>query len=374
VSDGIDHAGLVALRAPRPTLLGTARFDFFPIEGARESFAEAQKLYEVAGAGERIARVEAAEKHGLTLPLRKAVYEWFDRWLAGREHPGAAEEIAVEPRSATELRVCAEGQVSQTFRSRPLLSLALEEFRKQQKPAPKPLRDLLSLDPKPGNPHMTEVAGGTGTGKTLVLCINGNETPDWREEREFLQALARRDHAVVVVDPRGMGTLRPDLTIKGHDYADPLSGVEENIAYNAFLVGQSLLGLRVSDVLAAVTQVIARTRPKRLILCGRRDAALVACFAAAVEPAVQAVATEEMLKSFLPLLGADGYPINAASILPGLLRDFGDIPDVLTQIAPRRVLVAAGLGENAFRSPSVQVTERQFTKDPSLLMRWIQED
>ena len=41
-SEGIDHAGLLALMAPRPTLLGTARFDFFPIEGARETFVEAR--------------------------------------------------------------------------------------------------------------------------------------------------------------------------------------------------------------------------------------------------------------------------------------------------------------------------------------------
>ena len=48
-----------ALRAPRPTLLGAARLDFFPIEGTRESFAEAKRLYEIAGAGDRIECVEA---------------------------------------------------------------------------------------------------------------------------------------------------------------------------------------------------------------------------------------------------------------------------------------------------------------------------
>ena len=83
LSEGIDHAGLLAMRAPRPTLLGTARFDFFPIEGARESFDEARRLYEVAGAGDRIKRVEAAEKHGLFATFALAVYEWFGRWLSG---------------------------------------------------------------------------------------------------------------------------------------------------------------------------------------------------------------------------------------------------------------------------------------------------
>src|SRR5262249_924599 len=145
VSEGVDHAGLLALCAPRPTLLGTARLDFFPIEGARESFAEAKRLYEVAGAGDRIARAEAPEKHGLTPPLPEAAYAWFGRWLLGRDDPAAGVEIGVRPRSAEELRVCADGQVNLTFRSRPLLPLALEEFRKREGPARKPLRDLLRL-------------------------------------------------------------------------------------------------------------------------------------------------------------------------------------------------------------------------------------
>src|SRR5213078_1817413 len=131
VSEGIDHAGLLALRAPRPTLLATARLDFFPIEGARESFAEAQRLYDVIGAGKQIERAEANERHGLTLPLRRAVYDWFERWLANRKPPG--EEIKVTPRPAKELLVCGkDGQVNLTFKSRPLLPLALEEFRRQK--------------------------------------------------------------------------------------------------------------------------------------------------------------------------------------------------------------------------------------------------
>ena len=70
VSEGIDHAGLLALRVPRPTLIGSAVQDFFPIEGARESFAEAKRLYEAAGAGDRVAMAEAPGGHGLSATLR----------------------------------------------------------------------------------------------------------------------------------------------------------------------------------------------------------------------------------------------------------------------------------------------------------------
>jgi dienelactone hydrolase len=374
VAEGIDHAGLLALCAPRPTLVGAAVRDFFPIEGTRESFAEAQRLYEAAGAGERVKLVEADERHGLTPPLRRAAYEWFDRWLAGRKDEGAAEEVAVKPRPAKELFACADGQVNRALHSRPLLPLALEEFDKAKKPPRRPLRDLLRIDPDDAAPVVTEVKALTRAEQTLLVCVDGNEARGWQEEKDLLAALADRGDAVAVVEPRGVGRQRPPkLSVKGRDYADPLDGVEENVAYNAFLVGKSLLGMRVADLLAALTKLTAKTKPRRVILVGRRDSALVACFAAAAEPKVSAVAAEEMPLTFRPLFAAEGRPTNAASILPGLLRDFGDLADVLAEIAPRRVLVAAVVGEMGRTSASVRIAKEAFTKDVRMLTDWLRE-
>ena len=371
VSAGIDHAGLLAMIAPRPTLLGFARFDFFPIEGARETFDEAQRLYEVAGVGDRINRVEAAERHGLSLPLRTATYEWFGRWLSGSGKAAPAAEFPVTPRSSQELLVCKDGQVSLSFRSRPLLPLALEHFDGAKRPDRIPLRSLLNLDADRADPQVTRLSPGSARSATAVLCVNGNEARDWREETKFLDELAQRGLAVTIVDPRGVGERRPKLEILGRRYADPLVGVEENIAYNAFLVGKSLLGMRVTDVVVAVRKLIDQTRPKRVVVCARRDAALMACFAAAVEPAIERVATEDMILSFRALLSATSAPINAASILPDLLERFGDITDVLAEIAPRRILVAAGVGTALPSSRQVQSAQGRFSEDSQLLTNWI---
>ena len=105
-----------------------------------------------------------------------------------------------------------------------------------------------------------------------------------------------------------------------------MSGVEENIAYNAFLVGKSLLGMRVTDVIAGFQKLHARWRPERFVVCGRRDAAVVALLAAAVEPLITHVAVEEMLLSFRSLFSAQGTPISAASVLPGLLSNSATCP------------------------------------------------
>jgi hypothetical protein len=70
-----------------------------------------------------------------------------------------------------------------------------------------------------------------------------------------------------------------------------------------------------------------------------------------------------MLLSFLPLFAAEGRPINAASILPGLLRDFGDVADVLAEVAPRRMLLAAGVGELPRRIRSATIAAERFSKN-----------
>jgi hypothetical protein len=333
--------------------------------------AEARRLYEIAGANDRIDCIEAPGRHGLSPFIRKAVYDWFERWLADRKDGAPTAEFPVMPRPARELLVCADGQVNQTLRSRPLLPLALEEFDRSSKPEKLSLRQLLCLDSNLADPRITEIAAGSNRDRTTVICVNGNETRDWREEGSFLQALTRLGHAVVVVDARGVGERRPKLAVAGSDYNDPLEGVEENIAYNAFLVEKSLLGMRVSDVLSALQKLVAQTKPKRLVVCGRRDAALTACLAAAVEPSIDRVAVEDLLPSFRSLFAPEGRPINAASILPGLLQRFGDVADVLAQIAPRRVLVASAGRESRPSIRSVSVIDRPFTQDAKLLTDWL---
>jgi hypothetical protein len=186
-----------------------------------------------------------------------------------------------------------------------------------------------------------------------------------------LRELVRCGHTFSVIDPRGVGQSRPRLSVIGHDYADPLSGVEENIAYNAFLVGKSLLGMRVTDVLVAVQKLRKEMKPRQVVVCGRRDAALMAALAAAVEPTIALLATEEMLLSFRSLFLDQGTSINAASILPGLLERFGDIADVLVEVAPRGILVAAGAGEIPRTISSIREVNERFTSKPGLLTDWL---
>ena len=97
----------------------------------------------------------------------------------------------------------------------------------------------------------------------------------------------------------------------------------------------------------------------------------MAFLAAAVEPRIDRVAVEERCSASCPCSSPEGRAINAASILPGLLRDFGDVPDVLAEVAPRKVLAAAPRGALGRHLPSVRVVERPFTADPAPLLDWL---
>ncbi|WP_165226461.1 alpha/beta hydrolase family protein [Aquisphaera insulae] len=373
VSRGIDHAGLLALIAPRPALLCSAEKDFFPIAGTRATFAEAKRLYAIAGAEDRIGMTVAPGPHGLSRPLREAAYAWFDHWLKGKPRDAQAPEVAVSPRDPAELRASPDGQVNGATRSRPFLPMAWEQYRNRP-PRPRvELKTLLRSDAGEIDFRLHDEAAGTREGRHLVLLVNGNEAPAWGKERALIDALAAGAHAVTSIDPRGVGSLRVPLKSRGDRYEDPLSGVEENLAYNAFLVGESLVAMRVADVLAAVARLSpANGRPGRpIVLCGRRDSALVVLLAAAIEPRITSVAIEDGLLSFMPLFAPEGLAINAASLLPGLLRDFGDLPDVLAALSPRPVLAAACRGSLGRELPAVRTVEDAFTAKPATLIEWL---
>lgn len=377
VSEGIDHAGLIALRVPRPTMLGLAIRDFFPIEGARETFDEVMHLYEVAGAAERFSKVEADAAHGLSLPIRQGAYAWFDKWLMRWKGDSREIEIKVESRPNQDILVCADGQVNVTFKSKPLPTLAVEEFRKQKKTPRVSLKDLLGMDPESSDFHLVKTEATGNPQMPHLVCINGVESAEWQTEAAFVAALGKAGAAVTIVDPRGVGKLRPQglheasPQLKGHSYQDPLNGVEENIAYNAFVLGKNLLGMRVADVLKAVARVKADANPNKIVLCGRRDGALVALFAAAVDPSIAGLAVEETPLSYWALFDVSGVAVNAASLVPRMLRDYGDIPQVVAALAPRKVLAAAATSKPNQPLANLEEADERFSADATVLLKWL---
>ena len=81
--NGLDFPDFLHAFAPKPYLVLSAIRDFFAIDGARDTFSEAKRVYSAIGAGEKLDMVEADDGHGYTKPRREAAYNWFSRWLKG---------------------------------------------------------------------------------------------------------------------------------------------------------------------------------------------------------------------------------------------------------------------------------------------------
>lgn len=372
LSGGIDHAGLLAMCAPRPTLICSATLDFFPIEGARESFAEARHLYQVAGAGNKIAKVEAENRHSLSKPLRENVYGWFGHWLAGEPEIRPSTEIEIKPRPDADLLACRDGQVSVSFHSRNMLEIAIAESQSTRPSKQKSLKAILNLEPERADPLIAERGLGLEKGQILILFINGNESPDWRNARDCVKAVHAGGYGTVLVEPRGTGSRKSPELNRNISYTDAISSVEANIAYNASLVGRSLIGLRVADVLMAVDMMIKEYKPAKLLLCGSGDAALLALFSAALEPRVNGLILDQLLASYKKALTNSGHALSESNLVHGILKDYGDIADLIRESAPGPILCTAINEPDDFEpSPRLQTEKSRLVDSPAILTDWL---
>src|SRR5690606_24861587 len=108
VANGIDHADFLEARAPRPTLVVATTRDFFSIQGARETVAEASKAFEALGELDHLVIVEDDYGHGYTVKTREAIYAFFQEHLM---NPGDPTDHEVKYLKMPELQISETGQL-----------------------------------------------------------------------------------------------------------------------------------------------------------------------------------------------------------------------------------------------------------------------
>jgi cephalosporin-C deacetylase-like acetyl esterase len=156
--------------------------------------------------------------------------------------------------------------------------------------------------------------------------------PSRTEEIKKFRALADAGTAVLVVAPRPSppGNEETKASILGPFYLTEL---------RAELVGKTLLGLRVDDVIAAVNFMQGSTTgdPNQITAQASGHLGLVLLHAAALDPRLKHITIDHTLESYSSLLQAP-MPIDAPEdILPGVLLHY-DIPDLIQTLGPRLTL------------------------------------
>ncbi len=129
ISEGLDHADYLAVRAPKPALMITTTNDFFNIQGARETAREVSEIYKAYNKPENFGMVEDINVHASTQKNREAMYAFFQKHL---NNPGDPVDEEVELPSNDEIRVTPGGQISTSLNSETVFSLNRKEAEKLQ--------------------------------------------------------------------------------------------------------------------------------------------------------------------------------------------------------------------------------------------------
>jgi cephalosporin-C deacetylase-like acetyl esterase len=378
---GIDLCDLHVTIAPRPLLATIEHFN----PGFQSVASHVKARYELLGVPEQFATAEAVDPHDMTMKLRLANTNWFCRWLQHRAGPEIEPDFHLE--TAADMNCTPNGSIRYSGRGDTMYSIlhreqsnfppesavskaefeqsirSLLRYRKSQNALA--VRNVamtsrrryqiekLEFLSEPGIyiPAWVFVPDQRGADRSAILYVSERGKEADGLEFGVLEELARRGNLVVAIDVRGVGETKPphpdDGGLGTYRHVDD---AETTMQYMAWEMNESLLGMRVQDLVRSVDYTLSRpdvdARAVRAI--GRGMGALWVMFAAALDTRIAAAVCEGGLLSYRTLTESDRYLHGASVFIPDVLRHF-DLPQVAAAVASRRLTVLAPV--DAMKSP-----------------------
>ena len=373
LKDHLDYPDYIYAFNGKPFKMLTAIRDFFPIGGARATYAEARQVLGRLDLQDKIEKFEADDGHGYTAPRREAGFRWFTRWLEGSEN--TSPEAPLQLATAEELQCTPTGQVKTSFPNATdvftMNRKLAEQLRAGRHPSAETVRararELTYYQPHTGALHTVSYGalerpsarvekltyetepgisipallfvppGGPARKRAVILSDSRGKAAAAADAEK----LAEKGNIVLVPDLRGFGETEPPLDRR--DYFFRNFGDYES-ALTALLVGKTLVGMRAADVTAGVDLLAARADvdPARIAAVGRADAALPTLFAALFDRRINRVVLDQMLVSYQSVVDERLNQNIPAEIVPSALKYF-DIPDVVSALSPRQVAIFNGI-------------------------------
>jgi cephalosporin-C deacetylase-like acetyl esterase len=397
IASGFDFADWVELAAPRAyAMVGTVG-DMFPWKGFLQTATEARRFYSLfdASAGGTptggpmpgtptgptlnpdTANEVAAEApfqviagiggHGNLRPIQAQIVGFFLVHLAGK----SADAFVAPPAAAAgaspfalpdvpkgALQVTATGQVATSYPgSETVHSLNLKRA-KENLPVPvspqtllqvqTDVREVTEAEAVPGPfcadcggafdhftqlpfPDVTAHPGTVGRKPAVLLVMSDRVGTPGNPTKEDFNKLAGTVPGNLVVGfvprPSPPGGEETKAAILGPFYLTEL---------RAELVGKTILGMRVDDVIHAVDYLASRrdVDAKNITVMASGHMGLVALHAAVLDSRIKHVTVDHVLESYASLLNAP-MPIDAPQdILPGVLEKY-DVPDLVRVLGDR---------------------------------------
>lgn len=372
---GMDQPDYVLMRAPRPTLISSTTQDFFDSLGSWENYRQCKQIYGRLGFPERVDLVEVAGKHGVQPQNLATIAHWMQRWLLEKDEPVEAIELATRPpedlicthssqvltsidgeKSVFDLnveygkqlaleRAATWGKATQDQRRAKVMEV-LKLRPAEQMDAPtwndrgsvdhngyRVNKLVLTTDSKRRLPALAVHTQSNSDEAYLYLHDNGKRGAI--DDPGVVEPLIQSGDAVLCVDLSGQGE-----TANGN--RDKML-TDWKTYYLAYLLGDSMVGLRVEDTLAAAKFLSRHQRnsaqTRRIHLVASGQSAIIALHAAAVQPEIFASITlHQMPTSWSSVVGSDTPSGQLDSTIHGVLQHY-DLEDLMGLVGRDRIRV-----------------------------------
>lgn len=368
IQKGLEHADLLTVRAPKPTLVLTTTRDIFSIQGARETIAEVESVYRLFDAEDQFLWTEDDAGHQSTTSNREAMYAFFQEHL---QLPGDPTDHPMELFTEEELRITQTGQVVTALESKTVFDINKEQFlsNKQDFSDEKALRSTmqatLNITPVSVEPqavftgrirrddfviekNFLEFSGAhypipflhahdpSMNAQPLVVYLNSKGKEAALTAGGEVEQLVQAGYQVIAPDLLNVGELTS--TFRGDSYID---GIDYNLILGSDLVGKSLTTFWVEDLIHLLDHIRFKIelKEKKLILVADRTLCTPALHLAALRPDFVHLVLKEPLVSLARLLETRRYvPAFAYEVIPGMLQNY-DLPDLMPLIRPATLTI-----------------------------------
>jgi dienelactone hydrolase len=198
--------------------------------------------------------------------------------------------------------------------------------------------------PRPA-PVMVCVPGhGRGVDDIVGIDEQGADRTDKAGyQHDFAIQVVEAGMAALAIEPMGFGCRRDPVNARqglGRKACDPAAG-------GALLVGETMVGWRVWDVMRTIDYI--STRPEidssRIGCMGISGGGTVTVFSAALEPRIRVALVSGYLNTFRDSIGSLAHCID--NYVPGIL-NWAEMHDIAGLIAPRPLFVESGEKDNIF--------------------------
>jgi cephalosporin-C deacetylase-like acetyl esterase len=377
ISAGFDFADWVELAAPRPYAIVAFETDFFPIGGAKWTFEEARRIYSLFGKESNLRLIHGQGGHCNLGPVTDQLMSFLMSHLfPGETTAKKFERVRLD--NFDKLTVTPTGQVSTSLNSLIVEAIARRDATaRMAKPQVISSRDsLLELQSRV-RADIRQLAGVTADEKQVPRIVSSllKQAKDYRTDSLKIESepgivlrgvvgipgSGGSHPAIVWMEPTPVEAISQSpefirLVRAGNLVAafhprdvlgEPQSGPEQLALglympelLRAIVVGKTIVGMRVDDVVRVVNWLCTRNDvdQQKLSIYGKGGLGMVALHAAAIDGRVGRIILENGLLSYRTALEAGLHKNLSESVIPSVLTRY-DTPQLMQAVFPRPIVL-----------------------------------